>query len=264
MKLRLAAACAAALLAAACQTTPTTSGPVLAAPLAADPPTLRTALPATAGPHPAVLIVPACDAPLVSSRAALYTRYAESLKAEGFAAGILAWPGSGTGDPSCNDVPPATIASAILGAVKALQAQPGVDPKRLHLIGWGAGGRGVLEIVKADRHLSGLVSAVAVYPVCPKAEPWKSEVTLFLALGERDAVNPPDACRAWAEKSEGPAPIAITKYEEVGYGFDVAEAGDPAFAAWRTGSQLTHDASTEWQFWIDVLKFLRLRINAAS
>ena len=45
MTLRLAAACAVALLAAACQT-PAAPGPVLSAPLAADPPTLRTALPA--------------------------------------------------------------------------------------------------------------------------------------------------------------------------------------------------------------------------
>ncbi len=263
MRLRLAAACAAALLTAACQT-PQATISRLAAPLAADPPTLRTALPETPGLHPAVLIVPACDAPLVSSRAALYTRYAENLKAEGFAAGILAWPGSGAGDPSCNTIAPAKIASAILGAVKALQAQPGVDPRRLHLVGWGHGGRGVLEIVMADKRLTGLVSAIAVYPDCPKPEAWKTNVTLFLALGENDAVNPPADCRAWAEKSDGPAPIAITRYEDVGYGFDVAEAGDAAFAAYMTGTPLTFDASTEWQFGIDLLKFLRLKIDAGA
>lgn len=261
MRLGVLVAAAAALLAAACQT-PDVRGPLLAAPLAVDPPILRTALPSGPGPHPAVLIVPACDAPLASSRAALYTRYAEKLRDEGFAAGIVAWPGSGTGDPACNDIAPARIASAILAAVKALQSQPGVDPRRLHLVGWGHGGRGVIEIVRADKRLPGLVSAVAVYPDCPTPEPWQSEVTLFLALAERDSTTPPSACRAWAEKSDGPGPIAITVFEEVAHGFDVDEAADPAFAAYMTGTPLTYDASTAWQFWLDLLKFLRLKLGA--
>jgi len=263
MMLRLAAACAVALLAAACQT-PAAPGPVLSAPLAGDPPTLRTALPATPGPHPAVLMVPACDAPLASARAALYTRYAEKLRDEGFAAGILAWPGSGAGDPDCNTVEPAVIASAILGGVKALQAQPGVDPKRLHLVGWGHGGRGVIEIIRAEKRLAGLVSAVAVYPDCPKPEPWKTEVTLFLALAEFDTAAPPADCRAFAEKSDGPGPVAITRYTGVAHGFDVGEAADPAFAAYRTGTPLTYDEPTAYQFWLDLLKFLRLKIDAGA
>jgi dienelactone hydrolase len=263
MRLRLAAACIAALLAAACQT-PGASGPILAAPLAADPPTLRTALPATPGLHPAVLLVPACDAPLASSRAALYMRYAEQLQAEGFATGILAWPGSGAGDPSCNIIAPARIASAILAGVTALQAQPGVDPKRLHLVGWGHGGRGVLDIVKADKRLSGLVSAVVVTPDCPKPEAWESEVTLFMALAEHDGANPPDACKAWANASNGPGPVAITKYTGVFHGFDVNEAADPAFTAWKTGTPLTYDEPTAYQFWLDLLKFLKLKIDAGA
>lgn len=263
MRLRLAAACAAALLAAACQT-PGALGPVLSAPLAADPPTLRTALPDGDGPHTAVLLVPACDAPLASSRAALYVRYADALRAEGYATGILGWEGAGAGDPACNDIAPARIASAILGAVKALQAQPNVDPRRLHLIGWGHGGRGVIEIVKADKRLSGLVSAVVVYPDCPKAEPWKTEVTLFMALAEFDKTNPPADCRAFADKSEGPGPVAITRYTGVAHGFDVNEAADPAFAAYLTGTPLTYDAPTAYQFWLDLKKFLALKIDAGS
>lgn len=263
MSLRLAAACAAALLTAACQMQGA-AGPVLSAPLAVDPPTLRTALPTGEGPHTAVLIVPACDAPLASSRAALYMRYAEKLQAEGFATGIVAWPGSGSGDPACNKIPPARIASAILAAVTALRAQPGVDPKRLHLVGWGHGGRGVLEIVKTDKRLSGLVSAVVVTPDCPKPEGWKSEVTLFMALAEHDGTNPPALCREWANMSDGPGPVAITRYTGVAHGFDVNEAADPAFAAFATGTQLTYDEATAYQFWLDLMKFLALKIDAGQ
>lgn len=261
MRHRLLAACAAALLAAACQT-PGPSGPVLSAPLAADPPLLRTALPSGEGPHTAILIVPACDAPLISSRAAMYVRYTEKLRAEGFAAGILAWPGSGTGDPACNDTDPGQIATAIRSAAKQLQAQPGVDPRRLHIAGWGHGGRGVLEVIMAKDRLPGLVSAVVVYPDCPQPEPWQTEVTLFMALAERDTAAPAADCRAWAEKSDGPGPIAITRYEEVGHGFDVNEAADPTFAAYLTGTPLTYDDATAYQLWIDLLKFIRLKIDA--
>ncbi len=261
MNFRLAAACAAALSLAACQT-PGTTGPVLSAPLAADPPLLRTALPTSTDLHPAVLLVPACDAPLVSSRAALYVRYAEKLQAEGFAAGILTWPGSGAGDPSCNTTDPARIATEIRRAATELQSQPGVDPRRLHIAGWGRGGRAVLEIVMAEKRLPGLVSAIVVYPDCPKPESWETEVTLFMALGELDTTNPPAACRAWAEKSNGPGPVAITRYTGVAHGFDVNEAADPAFAAFMTGTKLTYDEATAYQFWIDLLKFLRLKIDA--
>lgn len=263
MRLRLAAATLAALLAGACAT-PVATGPKLAPPLAADPPILRTVLPDGANRHPAVLLVTACDAPLLSSRAALYLRYAETLRAEGFAAAILAWPGSGAGDPACNAASPAAIASNIRGALEQLRSLPQVDPGRTHIVGWGHGGRAVLEVVMAEKRLPGLVSAVAVYPDCPKPRAWNSEITLFLALAERDTATPPQACHDWAATSDGPGPVAITRYTGVAHGFDVHEAGDPAYAPWMTGTPLIFDASTAWQFRQDLLKFLRLNIDAGS
>lgn len=264
MRLRLAAACAAALLAAACQT-PSASGPRLGAPMDADPPYFREFLPAgEAAPRSAVLIVPACEAPLISSRAQLYVRYAEFLRDEGFAVAILAWPGSGAGEPACNALEPSAISVLIAAALYKLQVMRQVDSDRLHLVGWGHGGLAVLDFIASEKRHRGLVSAVAVYPACPAPAPWRSEVTLLLALAELDATNPPAACRAWAEKSEGPGPVAITRYTGVGHGFDVAEAGDPAFDEWRTGTPLAYDNPTAWQFRADLLKFLRLNIDAGS
>lgn len=262
MGLRLAAACAAALFVSACQT-PAATGPRLGAPMAADPPYFREVLPPPGeARRPGVLLVTACDAPLISSRAQLYVRYAEFLRDEGFAVAILSWPGSGAGDPACHQLDPAAITVLIGGAITKLQVMPQVDSERLHLVGWGHGGHAVLDMIASDKRQRGLVSAVAVYPSCPAPAPWKSDVTLFLALAEFDTANPPADCRAWAEKSGGPGPIAITRYTGVAHGFDVDEAGDPAYDAWRTGTPLTFDASTAWQFRIDLLKFLRLKINA--
>ncbi len=258
MMLRGVAAALGALLVSACAT-PIATGPKLAAPMAGDPPIVRTVLPPDGAPRPGVLIVTGCDAPLLSSRAQMYPRYAEMLREEGFAVAILAWPGSGAGDPSCNAAAPADIAANIRGAFGQLQSLPQVDPKRLHIVGWGHGGRAVLDAI-----MTGLVSAVAVYPDCPEPQPWNSEVTLFLALAEKDAAAPPKACQDWAAKSDGPGPVAITRYTGVAHGFDVHEAGDPAYASWLTGTPLTFDASTAWQFQQDLLKFLRLKIDAGS
>ena len=262
MSLRLAVLICLALGLAACATP--SRGPQLAAPATSDPPPLRTYIPADGKAHSAVLLVPGCTAPLISARAALYERYATRLRDEGFAAAIVSYPGAGMGDPACERVSdPATIAAIIAAALAQLRVTPGVDPQRLHIVGWSWGGRGVLETVMAPQRVPGLVSAVAFYPPCPTAGRWQSGVTLQLLLGEKDIVTPPDQCRTWADKSEGPGPVVVTRYVGVGHGFDVAEAGDPRFAAWQTNIRLVFDASTDWQAWQDLLKFLRLNLPGA-
>jgi dienelactone hydrolase len=262
LRLRDLVAAAGALLLAACATP--AAGPQLAAPMANDPPPLRSYVPQDGKAHPGVLLVPGCGAPLLSARAALYERTAVKLRDAGFAVAIFAYPGSGMGDPACERVAePAALAAMIAGALAQLRATPGVDPARLHLVGWSWGARGVLELVTAERRLPGLVSAVAFYPFCPPAKRWASAVTLQLYLAEKDTVSPPEACRAWADVSDGPGPVAITRYVGVGHGFDVAEAGDARFAAYRTGLTLTFDVSTAWQAWKDLIAFLGLKLPGA-
>ncbi|BCW88864.1 hypothetical protein sos41_20080 [Alphaproteobacteria bacterium SO-S41] len=262
MSLRLAAAIGLALPLAACATP--ARGPQLAAPAASDPPPLRTYIPADGKAHSAVLLVPGCTAPLISSRAALYERYATKLRDQGFAAAIVTYPGASMGDPACQRVSePAVVAAHIRAALTQLRATPGVDPGRLHLVGWSWGGRGVLETIMAPKREAGLVSAAVFYPPCPTAARWASGVTLQLFLGEKDTVTPAAECRAWADRSEGPGPVVVTRYVGVGHGFDVAEAGDPRFAAWQTNLPLVFDASTDWQAWQDLLKFLRLNLPGA-
>jgi len=194
----------------------------------------------------------------------LYERTATKLRDAGFAVAIFAYPGSGMGDPACErEAEPAALAAMIGGALAQLRAMPGVDPARLHVVGWSWGARGVLELVAAERRPPGLVSAMAFYPFCPPAKRWASAVTLKLYLAEKDTASPPDACRAWADASDGPGPVVITRYVGVGHGFDVAEAADTRFAAYRTGLKLTFDASTAWQAWQDLVTFLGLKLPGA-
>ncbi len=154
---------------------------------------------------------------------------------------------------------PHLIAAAIRTALREVGGLPGWDMARLHLIGWAEGSAGVLQVVSQNKRQAGLVSAAVFYPRCPEAVTWKTPVTLFLLMGEKDAVAPAAACRAWAEKSEGPGPVVINRYVGVGHGFDVGEAGDPAYAAYQAaGPKLTYDASTAAQAWIDLVRFLKL------
>lgn len=255
------AALALALVAGACAGP---RGPVLAVPAAADPQALTLYLPEAPGAHPGVVLVPACEAPLISTRAALFTRYAEKLKGEGFAVMVLSYPGGGRGDPSCQaEIAPKDLAARIAAALAQLRATPGVNPRRLHVAGWGWGARAVLEVVMAPSHPPGLVSAAAFYPFCPDAAAWRGPVTLQLFLAEHDRSAPPAACRAWADKSDGPGPVVVTRYVGVGHGFDANEVGEPRFAAYATGTPLVFDAPTAWQAGLDLVKFLRLKLPDA-
>lgn len=256
-------ALATALTAAACQTV-TEKPPALAAPQAAAPPFLRTF--ATAEPHPTVLLVPGCEAPLISGRAAVFERYALHLRDEGFATAIVDYPGAAAGNPKCREqATPHIVADAIDRALAQLAITPGFDGDRIHLIGWSQGAAGVLHVIRREKRRHGLVSAAVFYPRCPKPAPWKSAVTLFMLLGEKDAYAPASSCREWADESEGPGPVVINRYVNVGHGFDVGEAGDETYAAYRHDDvPLAFDASTAHQAGIDLLKFLRLDLPAGS
>ena len=237
--------------------------PRLAAPMTAPPPPLRLFGEAEGERRPAVLLVPGCEAPLIGARAAMFPRYAAQLAEAGFVVGVLAYPGAAEAEPACPS--DAAIVAAIAAGAERLRQAPGAAPDRLHIVGWARGGRAVLRLVARPEPLAGLVSAAAIYPPCPPPAPWRSTTTLHLFLGEHDRAAPPEACRVWAEASEGPAPTAITRYVGVGHGFDVEEAGDAAFASYqRDAAPLRFDASTGWQLGLDLTRFLKLDLKGGG
>lgn len=262
MRLTPLLALGAALLTTACATA-APEPPPLAAPSANDPPRLATYEAPGDGPHPGVLLVPACEAPLFSSRAALYGRAAAKLNAEGYDVAVLSYPMAGLGLPACHNTSPAQIALEIEAGLAALRAMPGVDPHRLHVVGWSWGGRGVLEQLLTRPRPAGLVSAAAFYPYCPEAKPWRSPVTLLMLLGDADTVAPSKACRDFADESDGPGPIVLKRYAGVGHGFDVDEAADPRFAAYGTGTPLHFDPGAGFYGWKELITFLKLDLPGA-
>jgi dienelactone hydrolase len=122
----------------------------------------------------------------------------------------------------------------LLGALAWLAQQPGVDAKRLGLIGWSHGGSTVLtgvdtsvrEVSAATAHPS---LAVAFYPGC---KPWAQRglapsVPLHVLIGEADDWTPAEHCVQMAAASRARAPsqaipkaITLTAYPGAHHGFD--------------------------------------------
>jgi hypothetical protein len=111
------------------------------------------------------------------------------------------------------------LAEAPEGAVRAaavamLAADARIDPRRIGVLGFGAGA--------ATAAASPLPARVLLYPGCaslPRAEPIPGAV--LLAHGGADAANPGAACAAAAEAlAEGGARVRRVEYAGAGYAWD--------------------------------------------
>jgi len=117
-----------------------------------------------------------------------------------------------------------------LGALKWLAAQPGVDPKRLGLLGWSNGGSTVLSALNR-RHpevASAPVQpslAVAFYPGCETelARGFEPTAPLLMLLAELDDWTPASPCKALshaAQASPASAAVQWESYQGAYHGFD--------------------------------------------
>lgn len=113
-----------------------------------------------------------------------------------------------------------------LGALQWLAAQPGVDARRVGLLGWSHGGSTALAATNLN-HPEVQAAPVkpsltaAFYPGCSAdlATGYRAAAPLLLQVGEDDDWTPPEPCRQLAERAGG-APVSFHAYPGAVHGFD--------------------------------------------
>jgi dienelactone hydrolase len=190
---------------------------------------------APTGRVPAVAI--ALDAPGVDRRA---RRYAAQLSA----AGILAlevelFPASADGaGPAGAPGDEAAAAALLAAAAAALTRDPRVDPARVGVLGFGAGGRAALVAAPGAGGRRLFAARAALYPGCgallegavrqaaasgPGAAARGGPVLLM--HGGADPANPPAACAGLAAAIGETAPVRRIEYRGAGFAWDWTPIG---------------------------------------
>jgi dienelactone hydrolase len=104
---------------------------------------------------------------------------------------------------NCAHVAQSEVAQDILDAAAWARRQPGVDARRISVIGWSFGAGGVLVALKAMPPDPPIAKAVMYYPVCRGAVPWSVGIVGLMLLGDQDDVAYPktvQARRGWCSR----------------------------------------------------------------
>lgn len=121
------------------------------------------------------------------------------------------------------------------GAKQYLATLPFVDPARIAVIGWSAGGLAVMRTIdKAvrDRKATPFKAAVAFYPWCEA--PAEPDTPVLVLIGRKDEYNSIEECEGLRAKSTGPGwrtEFSLVVYPDAHHSFDYEglEANPPAW-----------------------------------
>lgn len=205
--------------------------------LSSSPAPLRAHLflPATPGPHPAVVMLHGCGG-AYAKKGGLSPRHqmwGEYLASQGYAALMLdSFTARGltqicTLKHSERPLKEADRVGDAYAALAWLRQQPGVDAKHIALLGWSHGGGVTLDAIrrKPKGMSEGFAAAVSFYPGCStrnkKAASFMPYAPLMILIGEADDWTPAAPCKALAETARtNGAPMQIVTYPGAYHDFD--------------------------------------------
>jgi len=203
-------------------------------------------------PYPAVMLVPGCSGFTAHNGINVYDERAAELQKAGYVVVFVDYIRKRM-QSNCAHVLQTEVSADILEAATWAQRQPGIDARRISVIGWSYGGGGVLAALKAMPPDAPITRAVMYYPVCRGAMPWSTNVSGLMLLGAMDDVASPALCDA-VVKRMAPDKLRVIIYANARHGFDMR--GRPERADHISGAP-SYNAEAAKASWTAVLKFLK-------
>lgn len=191
------------------------------------------------GPFPAIVIMHDCSG-LGPGSSGGPGRWAHELVARGY---VVVLPDSfssrGHADGVCTvplserraDVGPERRARDAYGALAYARALPGVDGRRVGIMGGSHGGTTTLAALRASQRdgeplardrAAGFVAGVALYPRCAAgARGYEPVAPLLILIGDKDDWTPAEPCQTLADTArQAGHPLAIKVYPGAHHAFD--------------------------------------------
>ena len=208
--------------------------------------------PEGAGPFPAVVLLHSCLG-LPSNRRAIQS----ALAAAGFATMFVDEFGPRGLEETCSvDFP--QLAPDAFGALARLAREPGVDARRIAVVGFSQGADGALMAAASPAGAAqgppgrlAFRAAAAFYPPCANQQGRTLAIPTLIVVGSADAVTPAADCRRLAESQTGDVRLSVLP--GAGHCFD-----DPAFAGGKEvlGMTLRYDSGAARRGMAELIAFL--------
>ena len=231
-------------------------------------------IPSDKGYFPTLIAIPGCSGilsdnptadesnPQLSEGDLLFRRHyrnmAEKLMAEGFVVLLVNIHAAEGLLTACTDpIDGERIAEYINVAVAWASELPYVDPDELHIIGWSMGGRGVLKWLDGPRsEVTGVRSAIAVYPQCRGNTTLTIPMPILMLLGGSDDIGIPSVCEELVDSAPIRRHITVENYPGARHGFDVH--GAPPMLESGNGKTVGYQKEAAEASWQAILEFLRV------